>query len=242
MQGEPEIVVDMFIQQAATLFYLEGYSHNLLLKIGPWFYRWMTLVLMFCAGLCLNEILKRHANVLHPSLRLLIVILFLVAPFNIARVALVDFRYTLCYFMFFLAWYFVPQRRLLAAACFFLSFNTQSLLVFYVLPVIDIFIRERCKLTKDDLYQFIDGNKIFLILPFLYFAIKVYFFPSSGIYQNYNKQYRLENLIDAPLAKFYNIFEIQLHLIDFFGIMLLSIFSGLILRVYLFGRGGAIEF
>jgi len=82
------------------MFNLTGYLHVAMLEVGPWIYKVLTFVLMFASGLLLNLILKRHANIATET-RFYIILLFLVLPFNIARVALIDFPYTLCYFLFF---------------------------------------------------------------------------------------------------------------------------------------------
>jgi hypothetical protein len=60
-QGQPEIVIDTFVQQAATLFYLEGYLHVSLLKMGPWIYKLATFLLMFMTGFFLEKIMKKHS-------------------------------------------------------------------------------------------------------------------------------------------------------------------------------------
>ncbi len=234
IKSDSEIIIDMFIQQAATLFYLEGYFHVLLLKIGSWIYRVLTLVLMLCAGLLLNQIIKRNYSVLGASSRLLVVLLFLVAPLNIARVALVDFRYTACYFLFYLAWYFLPKNRILAAVLFFLSFNTQSLLVFYILPIIDYFVLGNYSLTRREIYVFVRQNILLFVLPFVYFAVKVCFFSPTGIYYDYNKQYAIVNLINAPLEQFRNLSEIYFSSVDFWGILLFSAVSAYFLNAYVF--------
>lgn len=234
-ESKAEIVIDMFIQQSATLFYLEGYAHVLLMKFGPWIYRLTTMVLMFYAGIFLNEILRRSFK-LDCSTRLLIVILFLIAPFNIARVSLVDFRYTLCYFMFFWAWYLLPSRRLWALCLFFLSFNTQSLLVFYALPFIEMMQMKKPWRTINGFVKFINENIIFLALPFGYFILKNIFFSPTGIYHGYNKQFDIENLLTVPLEQFANLYELQFTLVDFVAICLLSIIPACLLDSHLFRK------
>ncbi len=82
------------------MFNLIGYMHIAMLEIGPSIYKVLTFALMFGSGLLLNLILKRHANITKEA-RFFIVLLFLLLPFNAARVALVVFNYTLCYFLFF---------------------------------------------------------------------------------------------------------------------------------------------
>lgn len=208
-QGQSGIVIDIFTQQAASLFYLEGYSHVVLLKVGPWIYKLATFLLMLMTGFFLERILKKYSD-LSDDLRLFIVLLFLIFPFNAARVALMDFRYTFCYFCFFYAWYLMGRMRYISAILFFVSFNTQSLLVFYALPIIDLFFHGRYYKSTLFFWQFITKNIVFLVIPFVFFFVKVIAFPSSGMYSNYNKQFSLSNLISSPVHQFWNVFEINL--------------------------------
>lgn len=228
-QGQPEVVIDTFIQQAATLFYLEGYAHVALLKIGPWIYKFSTFFLMLMTGFFLNEILKKH-SFFDADLRLFIVLLFLIFPFNAARVALIDFRYTVCYFCFFYAWCLMGKRKYISAALFFASFNTQSLLVFYALPVIELFFLGHCYKSTLLLRKFIYKNMMFLIIPFTYFYAKVKIFPTSGIYFDYNKQYSLSNLFSSPVEQFWNVFEFNLKPSHWVAIFFLSVVAAYLVR------------
>ena len=123
------------------MFNFFGYLHVAMLAIGPWAYRVLTFFLMYASGLLIYRILELQKWIRNED-RLLIVILFLISPFYAARVALVDFPYTFCLFLFFLGWYLIGKNCLASLACFFLSFNMESLLVFYLLPVLDYFFRE----------------------------------------------------------------------------------------------------
>jgi hypothetical protein len=185
-KGDYEIVINMFIMQAATLFYLEGYAHVLLLKIGPWIYRVLTFLMMFMAGVFLYDILKKYKEI-NSEIRFFIVLLFLIFPFYTARVALIDLRYTVCYFLFFYAWYLLFKNRFASMILFFMSFNTQSLLVFYILPMIELLIFHKGFLSYSNFKKFFFKNINFLIIPFIFFALKIFAFPSSGLYLDYNK-------------------------------------------------------
>lgn len=97
--ASPPIILDRF-SQLGSMFNFWGYLHTGLLYIGPWVYRLLTFFLMFASGILLYEILKRF-NFLSSELRFLIVLLFLVMPFNSTRVTWITFPYTICHFMFF---------------------------------------------------------------------------------------------------------------------------------------------
>jgi hypothetical protein len=51
----------------------------------------------------------------------------------------------------------------------------------------------------------------FLILPFIYFIIKIYVYPPYGLYDGYNEQYSLTSLLLSPLYMFWEWLS-QLHL------------------------------
>ena len=198
---------------------LVAYLHLFMLEIGPWLYKILTFILMFASGLVLNNILKRHASVAAEA-RFFIVLLFLVLPFNIARVALIDFPYTLCYFLFFLAWLLMDRFRVAALLLFFLSFNTNSLLVFYALPILDMIYRDEKWLDFRSLLKIIVCKVDYIVLPFIFFAIKVYFFSPSGQYNGYNEGYKLINLITSPAFQALDLFGLQM------SVGLIILFSG----------------
>jgi hypothetical protein len=93
LMANPEIVVDMFVQQAATLFYLEGHLHVFLLKIGLWLYKLSTFFMMAGAGYFLYSILKKYRQIT-DELRFFIVLFFLTFPYYSARVSIINYRYT----------------------------------------------------------------------------------------------------------------------------------------------------
>ena len=130
-----------YIAMLGPVFNLIGRMHNLMLPFGLWLYRVLTFILMFGSGLFLWHILARNKWI-QSETKTIIIVLFLTLPFNWARVALIDFPYTLCYFMFFSAWYLMDRFRPLALSLFLFSFTTNSLLVFYLLPVADLYYRQ----------------------------------------------------------------------------------------------------
>ena len=191
-RNETSVILDEF-RQLGSMFNFSGYLHIGLLEIGPWIYKWLTFILMFASGLLLNEVVKRHGTVSETS-RFFIVLLFLILPFNMARVTLICFPYTLCYFLFFLAWVLMDRFRLLALALFFLSFNTNSLLVFYAVPFFDKLYREKVYLNIKTLKTCIKNNLDFILLPLIFFYIKIHFFKPYGNYTGYNEDFSIQNV------------------------------------------------
>lgn len=189
----PQSIILETFRQTGSMFNLVGYLHLSMLNIGTWSYKALTFLMMFASGVLLNSILARNAQLTKEN-RFFVVLLFLVLPFNLARVAMIDFPYVLCHFLFFLAWYLMDRHRIAAALLFFLSFNTNSLLVFYVLPILDMAYRGGYLLSLRSLCAFVRRYLEFLLLPFLFFFIKVKFFSPFGMYASYNQNYSLQDV------------------------------------------------
>ncbi len=213
-QVDPEVILDTF-RQLGSMFNLYGYMHNLFLYVGPWFYKILTFFLMFGAGVALENVLKKHESISIDA-RFLIVLLFLVLPFYWARVALIDIPYTLSYFLFYFAWAIIDKHRVIALLLFFLSFNTNSLLVFYALPFLDFYYRSvDGHVTIKSFISFCVHKLDFFFIPFFYFVIKIVFYSPSGLYEGYNEQYSLTNLTKIPFLMALEWFALKISLFPF---------------------------
>lgn len=209
-----EIILETF-KQLGSMFNLYGRLHEALLSTGVWTYKILTFVFMGATGYFLNEILKRN-GAFSVQVRQCTVLLFLLLPFNFARVAIIDFPYIACYFLFFAAWLAMDRHRILAAVLFFLSFNTNSLLVFYALPVIDLIYRSSDRRTINTIARFALTRWELFVIPFLYFGIKVLFFKPSGFYSGYNQGYNLLAVPHAVLAQAKDILTLRVSAITTF--------------------------
>lgn len=226
---DPEVILDTF-QQAGSMFNIGGHMHNLFLVAGPWFYKVLTFILMFSTGIILDNILAKHEFISREN-RFLIVLFFLILPFYWARVALIDMPYTVCYFLFFLAWMIIDQYRIFTLLLFFLSFNANSLLVFYALPFLDYYYRSiGGKPSVKSLFYFSVHKLDFVLLPFIYFAVKIFFYPPSGLYEGYNQQYSLLNLFKGPVLMVLDWMKLELSV---FAFLLLTILFYVILRSHI---------
>jgi len=182
-------------EQAGTPFGWVGYFHALLLALGPWAYRVLVFITYFCAGLLVVKILERRGGI-WGAYSIVIGTMFMIVPLNAARVAGINAPYATCYLVFFLAWYLIESHKFLASILFLFSFNTNSLLVFYVLPVCDLIFPNK-QVRYVDIWELIKKNWILLGLPLLYFFIKVYFFSPYGFYKNYNNEFSFYNIKHA---------------------------------------------
>jgi hypothetical protein len=153
---------------------------------------------MFIAGISLWKITERNNWIAYED-RFIITLLFLVLPFNWARIEMINFAYVLCYFTFFLAWYFIGRSRILALCLFLFSFNTASLLVFFALPMSDWYFRD------NDTYHFKSGmiwvlKRIdYFVLPFAYWIVKRVYFRPYGLLAGYNEHFSVKNLTTSPI-------------------------------------------
>lgn len=193
-----ETIARMFEQASASRAIT--YLHFLLLGLGMWSYKALTFGLWFAMGLLLSRILARN-SLFTDGARVAIVLLFLVLPLNAARVAAINFPYTLCMFLFVLAWHQMERRRILALASFALSFLTASLLVFYALPILDAAYRGGHLASLRAAWRFALRRLDFLLLPFAYYAYHLATFAPKEPYSGYNSNYSLANLLPAMKAQ-----------------------------------------
>tara|TARA_B100000212_G_scaffold91239_1_gene66972 strand:- start:2970 stop:4520 length:1551 start_codon:yes stop_codon:yes gene_type:complete len=222
--GSSTNLINEIYDDQGSVFNINGIIHNSLLLIGPWSYRLLTFVLLFCTGLALNEVLKKHA-IFNLEARFIILILYLTLPFYMARVALIVMPYTVSIFLFFLAWSIIERNKVLAMFLFFLSFNTNSLLVFYALPFFDLFYRTEQNISFISFIKF-SLKKIYLTaLPFVYFAIEVFMYPPSGIFQGYNDQFSFISLLFSPISMFWNLMNLEINIFLFLFVVLILSFS-----------------
>jgi hypothetical protein len=225
-----EVVDDKILnifQQAGSMFNLAGYLHISLLSFGPWLYRYLTFILMFLAGVFLNLIIKNYKEV-SGEYRFFIVLLFLCLPFYWARVALIDFPYTVCYFIFFAAWVLLDKIRILSLILFFVSFNTMSLLVFSIIPFLEFYYRNnKSNINSKTFLRYTIKNIAFAIIPFVFFTIKIIYFKPFGDYEGYNENYNIISLARVPIYMLLDLINFQPNLIIFcfILILLLSLFG-----------------
>jgi hypothetical protein len=158
-----------------TLFDLLGLSGSRALIFGSF----------FASALFLFSI-SGSLTVLSLVQRRVMVLLFLVAPFNTARVSLQTIHYSNSYFLFFFAWYLLitfksKKLSVLSLVLFFLSFGMHSLLSFYFLPVLHRVFLSKSKNLRF-LLSFARANFLMLVLPFLYWIARAVFWPEKVPY------------------------------------------------------------
>lgn len=196
----PSGILAMYVQNGLPWV---GFMHTFLVEFGPVAYHLISLVLFFVAGLALWGILQTLPWFVRPE-RFFIVALFLVLPLNAARHTMIVLLYTISLCLFYFAWYVLvraetPGKAAVAVSlfAFFVSFTMNSLLVFYVLPVLHLWWKHHTSRNKTT-WQFAKTWWPFLVLPFVFFALKTIWFAPSGAYEGYNSL-RTDGLLAAVL-------------------------------------------
>jgi len=141
----------------------------------------------FLAAVFLFGILRQQGLFSLREIRL-IVLLFLVLPFNTTRVASMVFHYTTGYFLFFAGWYLLARSkslngRVMAASAFFVSFQFHSLLSFYLLPLLHYFYLAKVK-TFAELSRWTRSNIVLIILPAVYWILRKNFWAGASSYHD----------------------------------------------------------
>lgn len=204
-----ETINNMFQQSLGASGYPISSMHYLLMEIGNGVigYRVLTVVLLFFSGFFVHKILQT-LRFFSKKDCFFITIFFLLAPLYSAKVALIDFPYTFFSTVFFYAFYLTSKnikklsliKRLFILFLFFSSFIVNSILVFYTIVLIYIFYKwyklELSFLTNVALFvhKYLD----FILLPIVFYIIKIIYFVPSGLYVGYNS-IKLKNLFNAKL-------------------------------------------
>lgn len=187
-------ILDMFTQASGVAGYVPYYVHIALLYLphSIYMYHMFTFILYLLSGLLLYAIID-CSDIIDSTDRVFIVLMFILLPFNTARIALICFMYSLSYCMFFLACYIYIKYnmyiivRLMALLVFSLSFMTNSIVLFYVLFLIYVFHaegkRDHCCVS---LIKTVRKHADIFMLPLVFCFIRALFFTSSGAYSGYN--------------------------------------------------------
>ena len=182
--------------QAGSFLPFTSYLHAYLLPLGPWTYRILTFISFFVVTHLFDRIIF-NSKLVNDEMRYVLVLFFTVLPFNIARVALINFPYTVCLTLFFIAWRY-KHIRYIALPLFFISFATNSLHFFYII-IMAHFYHEFAKDFKwRTILKFVKARLDYLSLPLVYFSIKYTYYVPFGDYLGYNGEFSLKNLLMTP--------------------------------------------
>jgi hypothetical protein len=199
------------------------------------------LSFLFC-GFVLLDILKSFN--LTTLQRFTVAVFFISYPINSAKVSLTYTPHLLCLLFLFIGSLILIRGyqkkswkiRVGTWILFFVSFQLESLLVLYALPITGLFLLQCKGGLKEGLRKFVPQYVDFLLLPFLYWwLIKNTFFTPFGESVNYNWiKVELKELISTSPIEALNLFLKYLNVpIELMGQMSLLAFYGLFILALL---------
>ena len=159
---------------------------NLFNIVGPSWMRLLIFMFFFASGLFVYAISGSFSRLTQFE-RISIVLLFLLLPFNTARVSLMTFHYSQAYFYFFFGWYLLAISKktsmfFLACCLFFLSFQMHSLVLFFVLPLLYFL----WQLRSDRKIAFKLRLTLLTSLPILFVFGRTLFWSSTNSYHSFS--------------------------------------------------------
>lgn len=142
----------------------------------------------------LQAIARHGRTAWGSSLSLLLTCVFVLFPSNSAQVSLIVVPYFGALCLFWLAFWLIlhrpdaprPLHQALALAAFFVSFQTESLLVLYAVPLAVLIFVCRQESLPATARLFVRRYWAFLLLPFVYWLLKLTVFGPSGRLAGYN--------------------------------------------------------
>lgn len=210
--NEYDVLLNMHIQAAGKQGYISTPIRYIFANtgdIGFFLSKVLIFLFLFCTGYFLFKVLKRF-EFFSPIDRFFIVLFFIIAPLNSAKIALINFQGNLRVFVFFFAFYLVIQylfekeNRILLRGfillLFFLTFGTNSLLVFYaIVPLYIFYVTYSHKDSfNKNVFIFIKTKIDFILLPIVFYIMKSIYIMPSGLYQGYNK-IQIENILNLDM-------------------------------------------
>ena len=181
-----------------------GYLVRALVSAPPVVGKWFVFAVYLAAMLVGYQVLVK-SRLFGKNAAFLLTLFATLMPFNSARVTMAcasSPRATCCFFWALTLVAYMADRktalRLASLALFFVSFGTNSLLVYYLVPLLYVVYCERASLrsleaTARRALSYLD----FILLPVVFYALKAAFLVPYGIYKGYNK-ITVANLTRSP--------------------------------------------
>ncbi len=179
--------------------------NELLLEVaGVSSFRLLTFIVVFVATIAIFSITGK-VSFFTLAQRRVQALLFLILPFYSARVTLMTAHYTEALGLFFVAWFLLVnynslKSRFASYVLFFLSFQMFSLLVFFLLPVMHLFILESGR-NFQKCVIFLKRRAIFFSLPAIYWLMRDLYWSGSREYHSITSQ-KINGFIEFLLLFF----------------------------------------
>lgn len=220
-----DILKGVFSNQYGIMFI--GPITVFLKKIGNgiWIFKFVTFASFIVVGLIFYNLLLR-LSFINKVDAFYIAAIAMVFPSNEARVSIAYTFYAYGFASFMIAFFLMQYAfykksilfRLMALALFFFSFVTESLLVFYMFPIIySIYNDRNVWLKKNNITHSLRNLSVwalskidFFMLPFLFFAVKTFFYSPQGAENAYHQIFLNQALssITKTFQAFYTLFDV----------------------------------
>lgn len=186
-------------------------------------HRAISFITILFSAILLNELFRRYAGEFKPFSLVFVTLYVTLFPFR-TTVLLCTLHYQVMLLLFILAVYVrtkygANEKAWIRTLCLilfsilsFISFSTASILVlFYFFLTFEYFHSHhfnRSAWLVKNIRAYIRGNLFVLTLPVVYWLIKNTFFPTYGLYADYNKiSFELQRIYNSALYFFSGIFK-----------------------------------
>jgi hypothetical protein len=193
-------------KQMNEFFHYRVHWFSFFLDYEQWVSGLISFSLFFFSAIVLQKIIETQFSFDNETISLFS-LLYLTLPFGLIKFSYTIVPYIFCMTLFICGWYFITKKRWLSLILFFFSFNMNSLLVLYCVPIFSFFLYNNKILNIKNLVCFSIKKIDFLVLPFFYFLIKVFFFKPHGIFEGYNNHYDLIDIFKTPFFQFLDLFR-----------------------------------
>lgn len=181
-----------------------------------WLYRVIMVLLYAASALCTYKVLK--AAFFPQKDALLIATLGAVFPINFARISITNLAYAVSFFLFWAAFYiltkWVNKRKIIyrisALFLFFCSFTMNSLLVFFIAPLLYLlYFGQNSRRSFRGYLSVIIHHIEYFVLPLAFWIVKTIWLLPKGIYDGYNSFSSIGflnlfvQLVKSPHASFF---------------------------------------
>jgi len=175
-----------------VLYYFHMYFTSL--DNSAFWYRVFVFVSYFITGMFLNAILKNIKELSSKDI-FYITLLYLIMPVISSRIAISIIPFFFPLLIFYASFYMLTKYlknnsyilRFIILGGFYISFYTNSILVFYALVLIYIYyIKYGLLMSLEKIKEFSIRYVDFIVLPIVFFIIKVLYYKPTGLYAGYN--------------------------------------------------------
>ena len=175
-----------------VLYYFHMYFSSL--NNSAFWYRVFVFVSYFLTGIFLNAILKNIKELSSKDI-FYITLLYLIMPVISSRISISIIPFFFPLLMFYASFYLLTKYlknnsyilRFIILVGFYISFYTNSILVFYALVLIYIYyIKYGLLISLNNIKKFSIRYVDFIALPIIFFIIKVIYYKPTGLYAGYN--------------------------------------------------------